>query len=230
MLLRINGTPQWENRNNLFCCKVSFLRGPHCQFGGVGKQLNQGFLLVIATEYLCHKWPGICFVCRNHNPVRSPFLTYHRVFNKNNTTGPLLEQTTAYLLDCPGSPQLLGGSCVLCIVDRCLSFFFPPLYCSCSTSGTLRLSLASTRSYFNQIDDHDIRNRSVSSMITLWGTRNAIPRSFCNWKYSKLEHFQNQLSVTDPVNTLLDIVSCRWVCNKSPLPMKLAITILRKYY
>jgi hypothetical protein len=20
-------------------------------------------------EYLCHKWPRICFVCRNHNPV-----------------------------------------------------------------------------------------------------------------------------------------------------------------
>ena len=117
-----------------------------------GKQLNQGFLLVIATEYLCHKWPGICFVCRNHNPVRSPFLTYHRVFNKNNTTGPLLEQTTAYLLDCPGSPQLLGGSCVLCIVDRCLSFFFPPLCCSCSTSGTLRFTLVT-----NPATTHDIQ-------------------------------------------------------------------------
>ena len=40
MLLRINGTPQWENRNNLFCCKASFLRGPHYQFGGVGQDMK----------------------------------------------------------------------------------------------------------------------------------------------------------------------------------------------
>ena len=44
MLLRIDGTPQWENRNNLFCCKVSFLRGPHCQFGGVGQDMKQTYL------------------------------------------------------------------------------------------------------------------------------------------------------------------------------------------
>ena len=44
MLLRINGTPQWEKRNNLLCCKVSFLRGPHCQFGGVCQDMKQTYL------------------------------------------------------------------------------------------------------------------------------------------------------------------------------------------
>ena len=33
------------------------------------------------TEYLCHKWPHICYVCRNHNPILSSFMTYHRVCN-----------------------------------------------------------------------------------------------------------------------------------------------------
>jgi hypothetical protein len=55
----------------------------------------------------------------------------------------------------------------------------------------------------------------IKPMITSWGTRNAMPGRFCNWKLSNLEHFQNQLSVANPVSTLLDIMSCRWICNKS---------------
>ena len=43
MLLRINGTSQWENGNNLFCCKVSVLRGPLCQVGGVGQDMKQTY-------------------------------------------------------------------------------------------------------------------------------------------------------------------------------------------
>jgi hypothetical protein len=42
-------------------------------------------ILLTATEYLCHKWPRICYVRRNHNFVLSPFMTYHRVCNKTNT-------------------------------------------------------------------------------------------------------------------------------------------------
>ena len=30
------------------------------------------------TEYRCHKSPRICSVCRNHNPVLSSFVTYHK--------------------------------------------------------------------------------------------------------------------------------------------------------
>jgi hypothetical protein len=33
------------------------------------------------TEYLCHKWPRICSIYGNHNPVLSSFMTYHRVCN-----------------------------------------------------------------------------------------------------------------------------------------------------
>jgi hypothetical protein len=32
-------------------------------------------------EYLCHKWPRICSTCRNHFPVLSSFMTYHRLCN-----------------------------------------------------------------------------------------------------------------------------------------------------
>jgi hypothetical protein len=34
-----------------------------------------------AMEYLCHKWPWICFTCRNHSPVLFSLMTYHRVCN-----------------------------------------------------------------------------------------------------------------------------------------------------
>jgi hypothetical protein len=30
------------------------------------------------TEYLCHKWPRICSVCRNHNSILYPLMTYNR--------------------------------------------------------------------------------------------------------------------------------------------------------
>ena len=44
------------------------------------------FSRVRVTEYLCHKWPPICSVCRNHNPDISSFMTYQRGY-QNNTTG-----------------------------------------------------------------------------------------------------------------------------------------------
>ena len=37
------------------------------------------------TEYMCLKWPRICSVCRNNNPVLDSFITYYRVCNKSNT-------------------------------------------------------------------------------------------------------------------------------------------------
>ena len=47
-------------------------------------------------EYQCHKWPRICSVGRYHNPVLSSFLTYHRTFNKDNTTGDTRGTGTIY--------------------------------------------------------------------------------------------------------------------------------------
>ena len=35
---------QWENWNNLFCCKVSFLTALYCQFRGVGQGMKQTYL------------------------------------------------------------------------------------------------------------------------------------------------------------------------------------------
>ena len=51
----------------------------------------QSFTIAIMTwltvvQYLCHKLPRIYSVCRNHNPVLSLFMTYHRVYNMSNTT------------------------------------------------------------------------------------------------------------------------------------------------
>ena len=78
------------------------------------KLLNQWFLLVklqsslrtfygchmtcfTDMEYLCHKWPGICSTCSKYFPVRSSFVTYHRVCNQINTTGSTCGAGTAYL-------------------------------------------------------------------------------------------------------------------------------------
>jgi hypothetical protein len=35
---------QWQNRNHLFCRKVSFLTALHCQFRGVGQGMKQTYL------------------------------------------------------------------------------------------------------------------------------------------------------------------------------------------
>lgn len=61
------------------------------------------------NEYLCHKLPRICFVCRNDNPVFSSFMTYHRIYNKINTTrtprGAGCPTLPAHLLP----PPVFGG-------------------------------------------------------------------------------------------------------------------------
>ena len=33
------------------------------------------------TEYLCHKWPRICSICRKHFSVLCTFITYYRIRN-----------------------------------------------------------------------------------------------------------------------------------------------------
>ena len=51
---------------------------------------------ITITEYLCHKWPRICFICRMHFPVLSSFVTYYRVCSQSNTTGATSEAGIAY--------------------------------------------------------------------------------------------------------------------------------------
>ena len=38
------------------------------------------------TEYLSHKWPRKCSLCRIHNWILYSFMIYHRVCNNSNTT------------------------------------------------------------------------------------------------------------------------------------------------
>ena len=66
--------------------KNSLLNEVHAYFMGKKSTRNGIYMcgqkdkicvgLVNRCEYLCHKWPRICFVCRNHNPVlHSRFFT-----------------------------------------------------------------------------------------------------------------------------------------------------------
>jgi len=45
---------------------------------------------------MCHKWPGICSVCGNHNQVLYSFLTYHRACNECKTMGATCGPGTVY--------------------------------------------------------------------------------------------------------------------------------------
>jgi hypothetical protein len=43
----------------------------------------QHYGIIGVRECLCHGWPRICSVCRNHNMVLSLFITYHNLCNKS---------------------------------------------------------------------------------------------------------------------------------------------------
>jgi hypothetical protein len=58
-----------------------------------GKQM-----LFSVTECLCHKWPRICSVCRNHNPVLSSYMTYHQGSNKSNMIGVDIHWLVRYVM------------------------------------------------------------------------------------------------------------------------------------
>ena len=66
---------------------VSGLSILNCHFGFLLSFTVATMTCLTATDYLCHKWPRICSVRRNHNPVLSSFVTCHWVCNKSNTTG-----------------------------------------------------------------------------------------------------------------------------------------------
>ena len=79
------------------------------------------------TEYLCHKWPRLCSVCRNHIPVLFSSMIYHRVCNKD--VRRVLQAEYELLFKAPEFIPVFGGfrdawSLALCaiFVDRCLSF------------------------------------------------------------------------------------------------------------
>jgi len=93
------------------------------------------------TKYLCHKWPRICSVCRNHNPVDSSFMTFfdNRVCNKcykmDTTCGAGTAYPSGALEFIPGFSGIrVARSLVFCemfcrSLFVLLSFFFWPLHC-----------------------------------------------------------------------------------------------------
>ena len=60
----------------------------------------------VTKLYLCHNWPRICSVCRNHNSVLSPFMTYHGVCNYGNTMGATCRAGAAFPY---GTPEFTPG-------------------------------------------------------------------------------------------------------------------------
>jgi hypothetical protein len=83
--------------------------------------------------------PRICFTCRKHVTVLSSFMTYHRVYNKGDTTGVISERELLTLPENLSSPPVFCGvrvarSLVLCVMFCrslfvLLYFFFWPLCC-----------------------------------------------------------------------------------------------------
>ena len=70
-----------------------------------------------------HKWPRICSVCRNHNPVLSSFVAYHRVYNRSKTTGATCEAGTSYPSRAPESTPVFIGVGVSRPLIFCVVFY-----------------------------------------------------------------------------------------------------------
>ena len=82
----------------------------------MGKSLVNFITCSCESEYLCHKWPWICSVYHNHNPVLIIRLSH-------------VEEEFLILLMHPCSPSifsevLVPWSLVQCFVGRCWQFHF----------------------------------------------------------------------------------------------------------
>ena len=75
-------------------------------------------LFFTITEYLCHKWPRICSVCRNDNPLLSSFMTY--------ITGYVTRVTRHVPLTLP---EHLSSPMVFSVVRVAPSFVFYVVFC-----------------------------------------------------------------------------------------------------
>ena len=93
------------------------------------KLLNKWFLVVklkssLRKFYGCHHDLFNRYVCRNHNPNLSSFITYHRACKKSNKTGPISGTGTAYPSGGDLPPVFSGVRAqffVYCLVDNVLS-------------------------------------------------------------------------------------------------------------
>ena len=75
-----------------------------------------------AMEYLCHKWPRICSICRKHLPILCSFMTDHRVCSYIDAKGATKGALTAYL---SGVLELTPGF----LLSSCFFISFMCMFC-----------------------------------------------------------------------------------------------------
>jgi len=114
-------------------------------------------------------------ICRNHNPVLSSFMAYHRVYNKSNTMGPTSGAGTAYPSGSLGITPGFYGVRVAQSLDFCVVF--------CRSLFVL-FRLAIVLSFFNlhlMITTLVSSNSSLVSILIFlhdgcyWWSRNYLP-------------------------------------------------------
>ena len=104
--------------------------------------------IALFMEYLCHKWPRICYTCRNISQFFPNSWLIIGFVTRLTRRVPLVEQELLFLLEHLSSPLVFNKvrvtrSLVLyvCIVDGCLSFctfsFGHCVVCSSSFYGLL---------------------------------------------------------------------------------------------
>ena len=87
------------------------------------------------TEFLYHKWPWKCSVCRNHKSGHFLIHDYHRGCNKNNTAGATSGEGNTHPFEASEFNPCFCGVCMAQSICFCISlfvlfsFFFWPLYC-----------------------------------------------------------------------------------------------------
>jgi hypothetical protein len=125
--------------------------------------------------YLCHKWPRICSTCREHFPVLSSFMTYHRFVTRLTRQLPLVDRNCLPFRGTWVHPGFSGvrvtRSLVLCVcfVDRCLSFctfsFGHCVVCSSSIYGfwlpLWYLQTFPTEKMFDSMTQNNVRHTDI---------------------------------------------------------------------
>jgi hypothetical protein len=130
-----------------------------------------------ATEYLCHKWPRICSVYRYHSPVRSLFMTYHRIYNKYNTTVALMEQELFKNVPLISSVFCVVFCWLLFVVS---SFFFWSLFCLSFDLWFLFQTHLKVTDYclWSSLSSVDVSQHCIAAMIKVYSETNVIGNSF----------------------------------------------------
>ena len=146
--------------------------------------------LLTVTEYLCLKWLRICSTCRKHYQILFSFMTYHQVWNYNNTSGVTSGVGTAFPSGAPEFTPVLSlvrvaQSLIVCVMFCrslfvLLLFFFWPLCCLSAIYGfwlpfwCLKLFLWKERLNSDGQQFPPISTkRTIAFLLKSWKTTNA---------------------------------------------------------